>query len=284
MFREPNARISPDRFELPDLIFVGFTGNDHERTVEISEEMISKLNPVLQRPILLVATASGMKRHHRSCQSSEKFSSTMSIFAGRIESWSKVGNWETEFFDWARELSRRMRTFFNLDRTAHNLSHAASAQIRFENQIRIVEIGEYEIELGEMRYQFGRQICILGKESRQGRRFNRPDSLRIKAILGERGDLFVAENFDLRTRVRFAQCFERREGENEIANRAAADNQNALQCAGLILRKRAGENRDPVDRRDTMEHAPARVVPRAPVDLVAEQVRHCHPKKTCDDE
>ena len=37
MFREPNPWILPDRFELPSLIFVGFTGNDQERTIEISE-------------------------------------------------------------------------------------------------------------------------------------------------------------------------------------------------------------------------------------------------------
>jgi hypothetical protein len=43
--------------------------------------------------------------------------------------------------------------------------------------------------------------------------------------------VFVAKNFDLRIRIRFAQRCERRESENEVANRAAADNQNALQCA-----------------------------------------------------
>src|SRR6266513_1885764 len=52
----------------------------------------------------------------------------------------------------------------------------------------------------------------------------------------------------------------------------------------LILRKRAGEDRNPVDGCDTVHRAPAHVAPRAPIDLVAQQVWHRHPKEAGNDE
>src|SRR3989442_5050760 len=85
-------------------MFVVFTGNDRERASEIFEEVVSKLNPALKGPVLLVAAASGMKRNDRSRQSGDKFQSTMSIFAGRIKSRCKVGHRQTELFDWLRQL------------------------------------------------------------------------------------------------------------------------------------------------------------------------------------
>src|SRR5438477_9499979 len=80
MFRESDPRILPDRFELPDLIFVRFTGNDQERAGEIPKEMICELNPILQRPVFLMASASGMKCNQRRFQSGDKLPGTMSIF------------------------------------------------------------------------------------------------------------------------------------------------------------------------------------------------------------
>lgn len=114
-------------------MFVGFTGNDRERASEIFEEVVSKLNPALKGPVLLVAAASGMKRNDRSCQSGEKFQSTMSIFAGRIKSRCKVGNWQTEFFDWLRQLESGMGAIRDLGWSPHNFSGAAASQIVFEN-------------------------------------------------------------------------------------------------------------------------------------------------------
>src|ERR1700736_6661694 len=52
----------------------------------------------------------------------------------------------------------------------------------------------------------------------------------------------------------------------------------------LILRKGAGENRQPVYSGDTVNRVPARVTVRAPIDLVAQQVRYRHPKEARDDE
>ncbi len=118
--------------------------------------------------------------------------------------------------------------------------------------------------------QFWRQICVFGKESRKQCRFNRANALGIKAILSKRRDVFVAENFDVRVWIGVAQCLQRRESENEIADRAAANDKNPSQLARLILSEGAAENRQTVSRRDTVHRAPARVAVRAPIDLVAQ--------------
>ncbi len=52
----------------------------------------------------------------------------------------------------------------------------------------------------------------------------------------------------------------------------------------LILRQRAGEDRNPVDAHDTVHRPPAHVAPRAPIDLVAQQVWQRHSKETGNDE
>src|ERR1700726_4731083 len=106
MFPESNPWILPDRLELSDLIFVRFAGNNQDRTGEISEDMVSKLNPVLQRPVFFMASAARMKRHNRGRQPGEKFQGTMSVFAGRIKFRREIRNWQTELFDWPRQLAR----------------------------------------------------------------------------------------------------------------------------------------------------------------------------------
>ena len=65
----------------------------------MSEEMISKLNPVLQRPVFFMTSASGMKRDHRRVQPGQKFLGPMSIFVRQIKSRCKIGNRQTKLLD-----------------------------------------------------------------------------------------------------------------------------------------------------------------------------------------
>jgi hypothetical protein len=53
--------------------------------------------------------------------------------------------------------------------------------------------------------------------------------LRITAVLGERDDMFVAEDFQMRAGIRFAERTQGRQRQDKIADRAAADNENAVQ-------------------------------------------------------
>ena len=94
--------------------------------------------------------------------------------------------------------------------------------------------------------------------------------MHVKPILSQRRDVFVAENFKVRVWISVAQCFQRRESENEIADCAAANDKKPPQLARLVLGKGAGENRQTVSCPDTVNCAPAGAAVRAPIDLVAQ--------------
>ena len=80
--------------------------------------------------------------------------------------------------------------------------------------------------------------------------------------------MLVTEDLDMRLWIRIAKRLERWQGENEIANRAAADNEEAFQF--LISRKRKREDDNAVTESDPVQKAPLGGVPGAPVDLVAQ--------------
>ena len=61
--------------------------------------------------------------------------------------------------------------------------------------------------------------------------------LRIEPIFCEHCNVFVAEDFNMRSRPRVTKRFERGQSENEIADCAAADHQNAVHafyCRGAL--------------------------------------------------
>jgi hypothetical protein len=95
-------------------------------------------------------------------------------------------------------------------------------------------------------------------------------------VFRNRRDVFVTENLDMRVRPRFPQRLERRQSQDEIADRAAADHQNAIHP--LISHKRKGENYATVNKRDGMKTPPAKNTPGAPVDLIAKHVRDRDPE------
>lgn len=183
----------------------------------ISENMISQIDPVLQRPVFVVASAPWMKRDYaspartRRVQPGEKFQGMMSIFFQQEKFRRKIGDWEADFFDRLGELSGRMRTIIDLGWAAKYSLRATPPQIVFKNRIRIVEIADYEIELGKVICKLGRQIGIFGKEPRKLRRFNGADPVAVKSFFGENRDVFVTKNLYVRARIQVAQRFDCRQ-------------------------------------------------------------------------
>src|SRR2546423_5692473 len=121
-----------------------------------------------------------------------------------------------------------MSTDADFRRTVHNSSRTAAAKICFEDQVRVVEITDDQIEFGEIFREISRQLGILREEPGQSSRLNRANALRVKAIFGQGRDVLVTENFDVRAWIRVAQSFDCRKSENEIADRAAANHEDAI--------------------------------------------------------
>jgi hypothetical protein len=250
----------------------------------ISENMISEIDPVLQRPVFVVASAPWMKCDDRRVQPGEKFQGMISIFFRQEKFRRKIGNWEADFFDRLGKLSGRMRTIIDLGWAAKYFLRATPPQIVFKNRIRIVEIADYDVELCKVVCKLGRQIGIFGKESRKLRRFDRADSVGVKSLFGQNRNVFVSENFNVRVRMRVAQRLHCRQSQDEITDRATANHQEPIQSAKSVLGERTGKNGDAVNCGDAVNGVPARVAVRAPIDLVAQQIRHRHPEEAGQNE
>jgi hypothetical protein len=130
----------------------------------------------------------------------------------------------------------------------------------------------------------------------------------IEPILCKHGNVLIAENFDVRLWPRITKRFERGQSENKIADCAAADHQDAVHASAvaafcerrnssrwrfigghnrrynLILRKREFENHAAVNQHNGMQKAPAENAASAPIDLVAKDVRNCHPEQARDNQ
>ena len=121
--------------------------------------------------------------------------------------------------------------------TAQNsLCAAPLPQIVFENLIGIVEIAENQIEAAEIIAQIEWKLCVSGEEARQRTVFNRSDGVGVKSLIRDDRDMRVTKDLDSRLWMGSAQCFQRRQGQNEIAKRPAANDENSFNKRGMLER------------------------------------------------
>lgn len=129
--------------------------------------------------------------------------------------------------------------------TAQNSFCATSPQIVFENLIRIVEIAENQIEAAEIIAQIERKLRISGEEPRQRTVFNRSDGIGVKSFIRDDRNMRVTKDLDSRLWMGSAQCFQRRQGQNEIAKGPAASDEESFNNRGMRerLKSRHRQNR-----------------------------------------
>ncbi len=124
----------------------------------------------------------------------------------------------------------------DLGRAAQNSLCATLPQIVFENLIRIVEIAENQIEAAEIIAQIEWKLRVSGEEPRQRSVFNRSDGVGVKSFIRDDRDMRVTKDLDSRLWMGSAQCFQRRQGQNEIAKRPAANDENSFNKSGMLER------------------------------------------------
>ena len=135
--------------------------------------------------------------------------------------------------------------------TAQNSFCATSPQIVFENLIRIVEIAENQIEAAEIIAQIEWKLRVSGEEPRQRSEFNRSDGVGVKSFIRDDRDMRVTKDLDSRLWVGSAQCFQRRQGQNEIAKRPATNDENSFNKRGMLERLRSRHRQ----KRTRLRHA-----------------------------
>ena len=127
----------------------------------------------------------------------------------------------------------RMRARDDLGGTAQNFLRAALSQIVFENLLRIVEIAEDQIEAAEIIAQIERKLRVSREEAAEHTVFNRSDGVGIKSFIRNGREMRVTEDLDSRLRMGIAQCFQRRQGQNEITKRPSANDEDAFNNRGM---------------------------------------------------
>ena len=120
---------------------------------------------------------------------------------------------------------------------------AGHADIRFKNFVGIVKKAQDQFEAREVIGQLHRELGIPCEKSGERSEFQGADRGGVETLFGQHGDLFGAENFEVRLGKSVPQQFDRGQRQDEIADRAAADDQDAVQVSNASQRRRGSRPR-----------------------------------------
>jgi hypothetical protein len=102
-----------------------------------------------------------------------------------------------------RELSGGMFRIIDFGKCVKDIFGAGATQISFEKSARIVEIADDLLKTGELFRQIGREIRTGHEEACHRTVLDRACCIRIKTSFGERDDVLVAKDLQ----VRGGKCF-----------------------------------------------------------------------------
>jgi hypothetical protein len=101
-----------------------------------------------------------------------------------------------------------------------------AANVGPEDSVRVVEIGNDQIELGKIIHEVGREFTVAGKESSQPASLDGLHAIRQATRQCELCDVRVTENFEMRFWKLASQGCDGWKRENEISNRATSDDED----------------------------------------------------------
>ena len=98
-----------------------------------------------------------MNGDERFRQTVDKVPAEFAIGVREEDSFSNINDSQSEFFNGSGELPRGVIIiFYNFARPAYQMSHTASAEVSFENVVRIIQLADDQIEAAEIARQFCR--------------------------------------------------------------------------------------------------------------------------------
>jgi len=125
-------------------------------------------------------------------------------------------------------------------RSGDEIGAGAEGHIRPENAVRVVEIGDDDIESGEVADEFGGQPAAAGEKAGEVGGFNGLNPVDQAARQGQLGDVGIAEDFQVRGGELPPERGDRRQREHEVADGPAANHQQ-FALARIHRRKGFGE-------------------------------------------
>src|ERR1044071_7707029 len=118
------------------------------------------------------------------------------------------------------------RCLFGTMRPLDKLSGRAAADVGLKDLVRIVQIGKDQIEFRKVVGHVFRQGTIAREESRQPPRLNRPRLVDQSAQARQLNNMGIPQHLQVRLRKMLPQRRQRRQRQDEIPNRPAANYQN----------------------------------------------------------
>ena len=111
-------------------------------------------------------------------------------------------------------------------RPRDKLRARAKAHVGLENAVRVVQIRQDQIELGEVLGEVFGQFAAAREEARQRARFDGLNPIHQAAGQGQLRNVGVAEDFEVSRGELPAQGGYRRQSQDEVTYRSAANHQN----------------------------------------------------------
>lgn len=183
--------------------------------------MLEEGAPFIFGPVFLVAAASGVEGDARG----EMTGQAGGGWAANL--WDGIGVKNCESLEWREESfgGVEIGIFVGAMGACDELGAGGACDIGLEDFIRIVKIGQDEVETPEVGGEIGIQIAVAGEETGQGPGFD--GSQLVDPFRGELSDVRIAEQGQVSLGKLLAEGGDGGQGEDEIADGAAADDQNA---------------------------------------------------------
>ena len=157
----------------------------------------------------------------------EKFFGERRVLRARMHGRGVVFDVEREALQRARKLAGGVLGVVDFRVGGEQVFHARAAQVGLEKTVGIEEVADDLLKAGEIGHEIRREHGARDEEAGHRPILDGARGIGVGAAFGEGDDVAVAEDFEMRGGKIFAQQSDRREREDEIANRSAADDENA---------------------------------------------------------
>jgi hypothetical protein len=274
--RDLGARDGQGGSETLQAFAFGFAADEQQVQISGVDEMLQEVRPFCFGPIFLFTAAAGVQR-----DGGGRVRFLMFVAVGRRVEFKLrhvVGIENCEALE-GPEVNLGGMHFFGFVwsmRADDELGGGAAGDVGFENIIGVVEIGEDDIEFGEIVREVLGEDSAPGEKTGEGARFDGLHAVDEAGGLGELDDVRVAEDFQVGVGKLTAQGGDRGQREDKISNRAAANHENfsasrlhEQNCALMEFRQAEDDHKKSEGEPDGRADADTLVIGGGPIQEIA---------------
>ena len=241
VFGEEAGWLRGEGGEGEELGVIGFTADEEDPWLVVEgKEPEEEDFPVFEWPIFQRAAASWMDSDEWSGGVAEEGFGEGVIGGGGVEEWGGVIEEKGKALEGFGELEGDVFGGVGAGVSWEEVFDTCASEIGFEEEIGVEEVADDLVEAGEVVDEIWGEGGVGDEESREGGVFDGAGGIGVESSLGEGGDVGVAEDFEVGGGEVFSEESDRGEGEDEIADGTAPDDENAgLHGVGCGIERRA---------------------------------------------